>query len=205
MAHAQKFDAIADGFLSPTLPKHMGKLGYWSIQDTHHLLTANAAWIEGPCGRGQNSHLGLVLTKTQYAIVSQVPLVRPTNPGCKPNIPSWTNPFDKKALLRELAKQRQQCGECCNVDAALCNHLLTEFQDTYLSPLKNAFTGYSEDTTRTFLSQMHAHYARILDMDQVNNDKKLQESYNPDNPLEIFYTRLNKCVDYATVMGEPII
>ena len=42
-------------------------------------------------------------------------------------------------------------------------------------------------------------------MDQVNNDKKLQESYNPDNPLEIFYTRLNKCVDYATVMGEPII
>ena len=87
MAHAQLVDAITDGFPSPTLPKQPGKPSYSSIRDTHCLLTANAVLIDSPRGRGHNGHLGLVLTATQYALVCQVPSVRPTNPGCTLNIP----------------------------------------------------------------------------------------------------------------------
>ena len=52
-----------------------------SIQDTYRLLTANTTSIEIPVGGGQNGHLGIVLTATQYALVSQVPFIRPTDPS----------------------------------------------------------------------------------------------------------------------------
>ena len=81
---------------------------------------------------------------------------------------------------------------------------MTAFDDTYLLPLKNAFTGYSGETTLQLLSQLYAHYLIILATDLSENDKKLREAYNPDNPLKILYTRLNKCVDYVTAVGESI-
>ena len=71
MEHAQLVDAFTDGFLSPTLPKQPGKPRYGLIRDTHHFLTENAASIKIPHGEGQNGHLGIVLTTTQYFPVSQ--------------------------------------------------------------------------------------------------------------------------------------
>ena len=56
----------------------------------------------------------------------------------------------------------------------------------------------------TLLSNLYAHYAQILVTYLAENNRKLQETYNPDEPLEILYTKLNKCVDYATTAGEPI-
>ena len=44
----------------------------------------------------------------------------------------------------------------------------------------------------------------ILATDLAKNDKKLREAYNPDDPLKSLYTRLNECVDYTTVAGDPI-
>ena len=108
MAHTQSVETITDGLPSPTLPKHPGKPIYGSIQYTHRILTANAASIKSPRGGGQNGHIGIVLTTTQYALVSRDPFIRPTNPGRTPHIPEWTTPSNKKALLHENAKQRQQ-------------------------------------------------------------------------------------------------
>ena len=41
-------------------------------------------------------------------------------------------------------------------------------------------------------------------VDLEENDRKLRETYNPDKPLKSLYVRLNECVDYVTVAGEPI-
>ena len=87
MRHSQSVNAITDSFPSPTLPKQPGKLIYGSIQDTHCLLTANAASIESPCGGGQNGHFGIVPTTTQYDLISRDPFIRPTDLCRTPNIP----------------------------------------------------------------------------------------------------------------------
>ena len=127
-----------------------------------------------------------------------------TNPGRTLSIPSWTTPFDEKALLHEDAEQRQQYNECCNVDADLSNQLLKAFEYTYLSPLKNLFTGYYGSTTLTLLSHLYVYYAQILATDLAENERNLRENYNTNKPLERLYTRLNECVDYATTAGDPI-
>ena len=180
MAHDQSVDAITYGFPSPTLPKQPGKASYRSIRDTHFLLAANAASIDSSSDRGQNGHLRIFLMTMKYALVSQVSFVRPADPGCTPNIPEWMTPFEEKALLREHSGHHRQYGKYRNVDAALHNQLITSFEDTYLSSLKTAFTGYSGATALTLLSHLYVHYARILATDLADNDKKIREAYNPN-------------------------
>ena len=75
---------------------------------------------------------------------------------------------------------------------------MAAFDDTYLSPLKNALTGYSGATTLQLLIHLYAHYTRIPAMDLAENPNEPLES------LESLYTRLNKCVYYATAAGEKI-
>ena len=204
MGHFQLVDANTNDFLSPTLSKHPGKASYGSIRDTHCLLTVNAASVNSSRNRVQNGHLRIALTTTQYNLVSQVLFSPLTDPGHTHHIPEWTTPFNEEALLHEHAKQLQQYNKCRNVDTALRNQLLTASEDTYLSTLKNAFTDYSGATMLTLLSHMYTHYARIFSTDLAEINRKLQETYNLNEPLESLYTRLNECVDYATLASEPI-
>ena len=184
MDNDQWVDAITNGFSSPTLLKQTGKPSYVSIRDTHRLLTANAASIKSPRKRDQNGHLGLVLTATQHSLVCQVPFIRPTDSGHTTNIPAWKTPFDEKSLLREHTEQRQKYNKCRNVDAALRNQLLKSFDDTYFLPHKSVLTGYSGATTLQLLRNLYAHYMRISATGLTNNNKKLREVYNPNDPLE---------------------
>ena len=78
------------------------------------------------------------------------------------------------------------------------------FKDTYLSPPKNNFTGYSGATTPRLLSHLYINYTRILAPELAENYKNLRKIYNPNEPPESLYMRLNKCADYATVSGKPI-
>ena len=79
---------------------------------------------------------------------------------------------------------------------------MTEFEDTYLSLLKNALLGYSATTTLQLLIHLYVHYARISAMGLAANDTELQEQFNTGKPLKSLYTRLHECVDYATTAGE---
>ena len=140
----------------------------------------------------------------QYSPLSQVPFVHPTDLGCTPTILAWKTPFDNKALICKHIEQRQQYDECHNVNTALRNQLLMKFEGMYLAPLKNVFMGYSRSTTPTLLSHLYGKYARISAINLADNSNKMKETCNPDDPLKILYTRLNKCVDCATAVGKPI-
>ena len=66
------------------------------------------------------------------------------------------------------------------------------------------FTSYSGATTLTLLIYLFAHYARISEMYLEEDDRNIWKTYNPNEPFEILYTRQNKCIDYATAVGEAI-
>ena len=66
------------------------------------------------------------------------------------------------------------------------------------------FTGYSGTKIIFLLIHIYGHYARILAMDLAANNTNLREALNPDEPLKRLYTRLNKCVDCATISGKPV-
>ena len=117
---------------------------------------------------------------------------------------SWLAPFDEKKLILEHVGLCQQYDECCSINAALRNQLHRDFEDTCLTPLNNAFTGYSGTTTIPLPSHIYVHYTSILATDLAVNNQKLRQPFNPNEPLESLYMRLNKCVDYATQAGDPV-
>ena len=47
-------------------------------------------------------------------------------------------------------------------------------------------------TTLKLPVNLYGHYARISTTDLAVNDVKLQEQFNPDEPLEILYMRLTE-------------
>ena len=80
MVHVLSVNAIVNSFPSLTLHIYPGKPDYASIQYMHWILTTTMELIKINRGGGQNGHLGLILMATQYALVSQVPFVCPTDP-----------------------------------------------------------------------------------------------------------------------------
>ena len=134
--------SIIFGFLYLSLPKHPGKLDCASMQETNLIVMMNVPSIECPYGEVQNGYHGLVLINSQYALISTIIFSPLTNPGWSPSIPAWTSPFKDKRLIRDLNKIFFKYDECQAVESALHHQLLKIFEDTYLTPLKNAFMGY---------------------------------------------------------------
>ena len=58
--------------------------------------------------------------------------------------------------------------------------------------------------TLLLIIHLYGLYARISFTDLTENDTKLQKPYNPNKTIERLYTRLNKCINYATFAGDPI-
>ena len=81
---------------------------------------------------------------------------------------------------------------------------MTEFEDTYISPLKHALAGYSTIKMLQLILHLYDHYARISTIYLEVNYANLREPFNPRNPLESLYMRLNECIDCATAAGEPM-
>ena len=109
-----------------------------------------------------------------------------------PTIPAWKATFYMKKLIREHAEQRQQYDKCRNIDTALCNQLLTDFEDTHLYPLKHGFTGYSGMKILLLLIHLYGNYNRILSTNLTENNTKLREAFNPYEPLKSLYMRLSE-------------
>ena len=86
-----------------SLPKVHGKPTYKSIKDMKDKLCANAAKITSDLGEGGHSHLGLVLTVTEYANVSATAYTYLAHP-ISLNIPAGTTNI-VAATLREQHKK----------------------------------------------------------------------------------------------------
>ena len=62
--------SVEDKFEYPVLTKVIGTLKYSSLKTIKDELKTNAACIHSELGGGQNGHLGLVLTHTEYTNVN---------------------------------------------------------------------------------------------------------------------------------------
>ena len=54
-----------------------------------------------------------------------------------------------------------------------------------------AFTAYCAISKLNLIGHLYDDYARILATNLASNDTCLQETLNPDKPLEMLYIRLN--------------
>ena len=101
-------------------------------------------------------------------------------------------------------EQRHKNDKRINIDSVLHRKLLTALEDNYLSLPKHTFTGYYGMATLLLIIYLYGHYARILSTELVENSTKMQEPFNPTNPIESLYTRINKCIEYKTTAEKLV-
>jgi hypothetical protein len=173
------------------------------LRSIHAKLKINAASIPTILGGGQHGHLGLVLSPATYLTVANVAFNRPGNPGIHPHIP----PGSTAAQIQEINRQHQAdvktWKECNNTDTALKNQLIQAVDEQYIKSLHNRNTGYVTSTTWHILDFLYTNYGNITPAELLANTEKLQEPYNPSEPIESLFTRFEDAMEYADAANRP--
>jgi hypothetical protein len=197
-------DKITKSLTFRTIPKITGAPTYVSIAAIHAKLKINAASIPTTLGGGQHGHLGLVLSPATYLIVANIAFdCPPANPGIHPHIP----PGFTAAQIQEINRQHQAgvktWKEYNNTDTALKNLLIQAIDDQFIKSLHNRNTGYVTSTTWHILDFLYTNYDNITPAELLANTERLQEPYNPSEPIESLFTHFEDAREYADAAYRP--
>ena len=142
-------------FEHTVLTKISGKPTYKKLLQIKRECAAKTFLVHSNLGGGANGLLGIVLTATEYALVSPVPFVRPQHPGplVLPAGNSVTN------LQREIARDTHNENlrvftEVLLVEKALIKQISAAVPDIYLKQFRNVHSNAINTTVSNLLSQL---------------------------------------------------
>jgi hypothetical protein len=86
-------------------------------------------------GGGAHGHLRIIMTQVEYAAISALPLVEPSNPGAIPIISPYANAVDAAQIARMHDEFNRIYTNIINVDQALKRIMLEAYDNMYTSQL----------------------------------------------------------------------
>ena len=63
--------------------------------------------------------------------------------------------------------------------------------------------GYANHTTKEILTYLYDSYAKITPSSLAANDQKIREALDPSQPIEVFFTRIEECQEFASAGNTP--
>ena len=194
-------------FPHPSLSIIVGTPNNSSLQALQKQIFANARATHSTRGGGDNGRLALVMPPPAYLVrTAGVPFVTPVHPGnalvhiqegtTGPAI-TETNRRFKHDLVEHLLYQ--------TVTEELKQHqLLAAVPTRYLSILEDADYGYSDISIIEMRTHLRTTYATIEPEEIECNPNALTGTWNPDEPIEDLWNRLQEIQRFATDAQEPI-
>ena len=196
-------DKIIEGFPYPTLPKICGEPTYASIAELHQKLNANAASVHSNLGCGTLGHLWLTLKPDIYNTLSAVPFRPPENPGPQPEIPERATAPQIASIRFDFEANQRIFQKYTNVEQAVKSQLIASVDEVFIQSLRNKYVGYGNHTTKDILAYLYTSYAKITPSSLDANDKTMREPLDPAQPLEVFFTRVEECQEFASAGNAP--
>ena len=87
-----------------------------------------------------------------------------------------------------------------NIDKSLCQLLLDSTDELYVRYLRHKYIGYSKTTTRALLEHFYTTYAKISASTMQDNNMRLRDPYNSNQPFETLIDQVENVVDYASAV-----
>ena len=201
--HISSVDDIRSGFPQPTVSTIDGEPTYSTIKATHDILKSNASSVPSTLGGGAHGHLGLVILPALYVVVTGNNFVLPANPGATPTIlPAATN-AQIGAITRQFNADNKVYSEYNRTDQALKQLLLGAVDDMYVSSLRNQYTGYTSVSTMNIITHLYDTYGQISDLDIDENERKMKQRYDPNQPIDVLFKQIESAEEYATTGNSP--
>lgn len=165
-----------------------GKSHFESLKTIHDKLKANASLVPSTLGSGSYGHLGLLLSPTRYATISNMPFISPPNPGpfvppaarTGPQITAARDVWQGKHLTFKLSQATEKVLIAQVVDAmdatylaALCNPNTSRYRDSICTLVQHLFSAYGWITPQQVkaweLNLLNMPYDLSLPVDNVFN------------------------------------
>ena len=180
-----------------------GKPTCAAIKSVNDKLSANAASIHSTLSDGRHGLLGLVVPPTIHSTITNVPFVRPLNPGPRPIIPQTATARATLMAQERHAKALAIFKEIEDVDQALKSFLLQSFDEMHYENLKNMHTGYSNVSTLQILNHLYSACGRIKANDLKKNYEHMTQPWCPSNPIENLHKQIDDGNQHASCGNLP--
>ena len=175
-----------------------------SIKTLQRQLYANAKSIPTTLGGGANGYLALVMPDADYLARAGVAFPAPPHPGDQPIHAAAATAAQITEANRQYDRQLTVHSAYTTVKEELKCMILLAVPDIYLNTISDATFGYADITPQRLLTHLVDTYATVDEDDIENNRKTLEAPWNPDDPIEMLWTRILNAQQYATAAAEPI-
>jgi hypothetical protein len=90
-----------------------------------------------------------------------------------------------------------------NVDQAIRNFIIESFDDAYLNALSDEIVGYANCTSLQILTHLLTYYDMIAPTDLTQNYERLNTPYDPNQPIETLFQKIQDAQAFAVAGGQP--
>jgi hypothetical protein len=206
-----KYSTVEDvmaSFPHPVLPTVQGEPDYQTIHATRKFLQANSRAIDTHLGGGTLGHLGLIISDASYAIISPTTGEEPTL-WVTPQAPGRA-PAETDGTAAQLSAARhiweedvQTYRTCTSVQQALKKQIISVFEPMYLDILNENMVGYANISARCMLDHLFETYGNITAVDLEINFEHMRRAWDPQQPVETLFKKIQDCADYSEAGGRP--
>jgi hypothetical protein len=139
----------------------------------------------------------LTVSPTILATLSATPFIVPHNPGLLPNIPANSTAPETNLITRAHREELHVWRKYVNIDAAWNQQLIKAVNLLYLRTLQHRHTGFASQTTKNLIEHLLKSYGNITPSDLAHNDTIFRKVYDPNQPIETFYSQIEDAINYA--------
>jgi hypothetical protein len=193
-------ESIREGFPFITIAKQPGLPTYETIAEVHLKLKANAASAVSELGGGAHGLLGLVLSPTTYATLTNVVFNTPVNPGTTLNIEAGGTAVQIQKVVRQHKENLRVWREYNATNKALQQQLINTFDKPYIRGLRDRHTSYNNVSAMRIITHFYTTYGVITPIDIEDNGAKMRAPFDPTQPNELLF---NQIVEFANAGNRP--
>ena len=196
-------EKIVQGFPHPTVVPINGVPTFETLAALNLQLNANAASVQSNLGDGLLGLLFLTVSPEEYNALSNTAFIPPVNPGPTPAIPNAATDHQISAIVRQHTHDTNSFNEYLATDKALKQQVIGAIDTMYLHTLRHRITGFANLTTKTMLTHLYDQYGRLSPADLQENDTKMREQYDPNQPIESFIDQIEDSIALAAAANAP--
>jgi hypothetical protein len=191
------------GFPHNILLKGTGEPTFKDLKIIHRYLNTNSMSVSSCEGAGWHGQLGLIMTNNEYFALATDNFTAPENPGATPVQPD-------NATAARIAEANQAHKEETrvyrtynNINQASKKLIIDEFAEQSPNALYDEVVGYTNCTSLDLPTHLLTFYAMIVPTELTQNYKRLNTPYDPNQPIESLFQKIQDAQAFAVACGQP--
>ena len=196
-------EKIVESFPHPTVSPIVGQPSYETIVELQLKLNTKAASIYSHLCNGRLGLLLLTVKPAVYNTQSTVTFDPPTNPGQNSTIPTGSTGLQIVDIIRRKKDQFDKFQTYQQTDQTLKTILIASIDEVYIRLLRGKYIGYANVTTLQMLTHLYISYARISQFNLEENDKRLKQQWDTNQPFKVLIDQIEDAIDYAAAGNTP--